>query len=143
MVQKDLGATVLFLGDSEERVLVEKIISQMQTDGAKNLAGEITLCECATLLADALFFVGNDSGLAHIAGAVGCPTFTIFLETSAKRYCPYGQEARVVHGTIGGNSDKRDASDFLSSVRPQFVTAERVFKKIVMNLTESASASDY
>jgi ADP-heptose:LPS heptosyltransferase len=143
LVQKDLGAKVLFLGDSEESGLVAHIISQMKTDGAKNLAGELTLHECAALLADALFFVGNDSGLAHIAGAVGCPAFTIFLGTSSKRYCPYGQEARVVHGTIGVNSNKHNVSDFLSGVRPQFVTAERVFKKIVMNLTENISASEY
>ncbi len=44
----------------------------------------LTLRETAELLAGAGAVVGNDSGLTHIAGAVGSPTFMLFGPTSEK-----------------------------------------------------------
>ncbi|MGH8604140.1 MAG: glycosyltransferase family 9 protein, partial [Gammaproteobacteria bacterium] len=38
-------------------------------------------------------FVGNDSGLGHMASAVGIPTLTVFGPTDALRYHPWGQQA--------------------------------------------------
>lgn len=61
------------------------------------LAVQPTLPELPAFLAASDLFVGNDSGPAHIAGAVGTPTVTIFGPQVAAWYRPYGAAHRVVH----------------------------------------------
>jgi len=41
-------------------------------------------------------FVGNDSGLAHLAGAAGAPTLGLFGPSDAGLYAPQGPNCRVV-----------------------------------------------
>jgi len=47
----------------------------------RSFAGKLTLRETAELLASAGAVVGNDSGLSHVAAAVGTPTVMIFGPT--------------------------------------------------------------
>jgi hypothetical protein len=47
-----------------------------------NLAGRLSMRQTAEVIAAAGAFVGNDSGLSHIAAAVGTPTVMIFGPTS-------------------------------------------------------------
>ena len=39
------------------------------------------------------FFIGNDSGLGHIASAVNTKSFIIFGEGDPKRYKPWGKKS--------------------------------------------------
>jgi ADP-heptose:LPS heptosyltransferase len=48
---------------------------------ARRFVGALTLRETAELLASVGVVVGNDSGLAHIAAAVGTPTVMLFGPT--------------------------------------------------------------
>jgi heptosyltransferase-3 len=59
-------------------------------------AGQTTLDTAAALLARACAFVGNDSGLGHIAAAMGTPTLTVFGPGDPQRYRPWGPNAHVV-----------------------------------------------
>ncbi len=58
-----------------------------------NLAGQTSILEDCAVLARAQVFVVNDSGLGHMASAVGIPTLTVFGPTDALRYHPWGQQA--------------------------------------------------
>jgi ADP-heptose:LPS heptosyltransferase len=50
------------------------------TDGSTTLvAGITTFVESIALISHASLFLGNDSGPAHIAGALGIPTLTLFV----------------------------------------------------------------
>lgn len=60
------------------------------------LSVQPTLAELPAYLAACDLFVGNDSGPAHVAGAVGTPTVTIFGPQVAAWYRPYGASHRVV-----------------------------------------------
>ena len=42
------------------------------------------------------FFVGNDSGLMHIAAASGVPTLGLFGPSREKHYAPWGDHTAVV-----------------------------------------------
>lgn len=59
-----------------------------------NLAGQTGLLEAAAILARATVFVGNDSGLGHLASAVGTATLTLFGPGQPERYRPWGEHAR-------------------------------------------------
>lgn len=58
-----------------------------------NLAGKTGLLQAAAALARMRAFVGNDSGLGHLASAVGTPTLTLFGPGQPERYHPWGVKA--------------------------------------------------
>ena len=58
-----------------------------------NLSGKIDLLTTAAVLEKVQLFIGNDSGLGHIASAVNVNTFTIFGPGEPHRYRPWGQKA--------------------------------------------------
>ncbi len=58
-----------------------------------NLAGQTGLLDAAAILKKTAFFIGNDSGLGHIASAVGTPTMTLFGPGNPERYHPWGKSA--------------------------------------------------
>ncbi len=56
--------------------------------GQARVAPRMTLAECARLLGDARMAIGVDTGLTHLAAALGTPTVAIFGATEAARYGP-------------------------------------------------------
>ena len=54
------------------------------------------LGDAAALLSGAIAYVGTDSGLAHLAAAVGVPAVTLFAPADPDRVCPAGNRSYVV-----------------------------------------------
>jgi ADP-heptose:LPS heptosyltransferase len=65
---------------------------------AINLIGCLSLPEIAAFLSRSRLFVGNDSGLMHLAAASGTCTLGLFGPTSAEEYAPAGQCAAALAG---------------------------------------------
>ena len=61
-----------------------------------DVSGRTTLNTAAALLARASVFVGNDSGLGHMAAALSIPTLTLFGPGEPQRYRPWGPHARIM-----------------------------------------------
>lgn len=55
----------------------------------------LPLYALAQALAGARLYVGNDSGITHLAAAVGCPTIAIFGPTDPEVWAPRGTHVRV------------------------------------------------
>jgi ADP-heptose:LPS heptosyltransferase len=55
------------------------------------------LYQLACWLAGARVFVGNDSGIAHLAAAAGAPVVAIFGPTDPAIWAPRGDRVRIVH----------------------------------------------
>jgi ADP-heptose:LPS heptosyltransferase len=53
------------------------------------------------LLAGAGTFVGNDSGVSHLAAAWGAPTVALFGPTDATVWAPEGERVRTVQSSTG------------------------------------------
>jgi ADP-heptose:LPS heptosyltransferase len=71
------GLTVVLTGDSEERILVRRVVAAMDRS-AIDAAGRLSLGGLAGLLARARVAVGNDTGPLHLTRAVGAPSVTIY-----------------------------------------------------------------
>jgi heptosyltransferase-3 len=54
------------------------------------------LYELACRLACARLYIGNDSGITHLAAAVGTPVIAIFGETDPAIWVPRGEQVRVI-----------------------------------------------
>jgi ADP-heptose:LPS heptosyltransferase len=60
-----------------------------------DLVGQLTLPEAAACLQRCRLFVGNDSGLMHLAAAAGTPTLGLFGPSQAGEYAPAGRATDV------------------------------------------------
>jgi heptosyltransferase-3 len=58
------------------------------------------LYELACFLARARLYIGNDSGITHLAAAVGTPTLAIFGPTNPDIWAPRGDHVRVVRAKM-------------------------------------------
>jgi len=89
------GWQVLVCGSAAERALCAEVAARAG-ERAIALAGETSLSLQAGLCALSALAVCNDSGLAHLAAAVGAPTVVIFGSTSSAWTAPLGERVRIV-----------------------------------------------
>ena len=89
------GARVAVLAGpgAQERALAATVLAALPE--AIDLCGALSLPEAAACLARAALFVGNDSGLMHLAAAAGTPTLGLFGPTPAEEYGPAGRRTGV------------------------------------------------
>jgi len=90
------GARIAIIGGpgETERRMAAPVLAALP--GAVDLLGRLSLPEAAAVLSRAALYVGNDSGLMHIAAAAGAPTLGLFGPTPAGEYGPIGRCARAV-----------------------------------------------
>ncbi len=105
---RELGearAVVLAGPGTAERAMAAPVLAALPE--AIDLAGALTLPQAAAVLARCALFVGNDSGLMHLAAAAGCRTLGLFGPTPHLEYGPSGPRAASVvsaDGTMAGLS---------------------------------------
>lgn len=58
----------------------------------------MALVELSRHLAAARLYLGNDSGVSHLAAAVGCPTVAVFGPTEPRVWAPRGARVKVLKG---------------------------------------------
>ncbi len=61
-----------------------------------DFSGQTGLLQACALLERSAVFVGNDSGLGHMAAAVGTPVVTLFGPGEPERYHPWGERCRYL-----------------------------------------------
>lgn len=81
---------VVFAGPGEtERAMAAPVLEALPE--AIDLCGRLSLPEAAACLQRCALFVGNDSGLMHLAAAAGTPTLGLFGPSRADEYAPSGR----------------------------------------------------
>jgi lipopolysaccharide heptosyltransferase II len=89
-----LGASVVLVGSASDRPVVETT-KDFADVPLLDLCDKLSFQELAAVCAEADLYVGNDSGVSHLAAAVGTPTVTVFGPTSPALYRPLGPHAVV------------------------------------------------
>lgn len=87
------GWRVVLIGGPSDAALAADLAAAVP--GCMTIFNEPDLLTVAAALARARAFVGNDSGLSHMAAAMGVPTLAIFGPTDPTRYGPWGGQVVI------------------------------------------------
>lgn len=85
------GMRVAWVGSDGERSL-----KPVGREGDWDWMGRTELGLLGALLEGAGVWVGNDSGVMHLAAAVGCPTVSVWGPTEPEKWAPRGEKHRWV-----------------------------------------------
>lgn len=94
------AASIVVLGAAVERADAQPVIDALPPERCVDLVGEIDLLTAHAVLERCRFFVGNDSGLMHIAAAAGVPTLGLFGPSRETHYGPWGEHCAVVRTAL-------------------------------------------
>lgn len=90
------NAHIIVIAAKHEQPQVQPILDALPQDQYINLVGTQTLLTIAACIQHSLCFIGNDSGLMHMATAVGTPTIGLFGPTDKNKYGPRGKNCFAV-----------------------------------------------
>ncbi|HEX7232223.1 MAG TPA: glycosyltransferase family 9 protein [Candidatus Binatia bacterium] len=89
------GDVVLPVGPVEqERGGIERLSRQCVT------ISELDLAQLAALIAASDLYLGNDSGVSHLAGAVGVRTATLFGPSDIEQWAPRGSRVTILRHDV-------------------------------------------
>ena len=83
----DLGIASVAVAAKNERAVLDQLVSAAKTP--VTIFDNLTLPEITALASRAKLFVGNDSGIAHIAAAVNTPTVVVFGSSNRNHWRPW------------------------------------------------------
>ena len=86
---RERGLPVVLLGSESEAPMNARVAALASDAVVVDLAGKTSLPEVLGVVAEAELFVGNDSGLAHLANAAGTPTTVVFGPTDPDATRPW------------------------------------------------------
>ncbi|WP_114393653.1 glycosyltransferase family 9 protein [Oleisolibacter albus] len=99
------GARVLVLAGPGEAERCRPVLERLGAGRAVDLIGRTDPLLAGACIARAVLFVGNDSGLMHVAAASGTPTLGVFGPTPAEIYGPWGAHAdHIIAQNVPGDS---------------------------------------
>ena len=82
---KMLANPVVLIGPSEE-----------EFNTPHRILRNLPLADVLNLLRSCRLYVGNDSGITHLAGYIGCPTVALFGPTDPRVWGPLGRRVRII-----------------------------------------------
>ena len=94
------GARVAVFGAPAERVAARPVLDAIPAERRIDLVGGGDLLTVYACLRRCALYIGNDSGLMHLAAAAGIPTLGLFGPSRPENYAPWGERCAVVQTTI-------------------------------------------
>jgi len=94
------GARVAVLAAAHERPQAAPVLDAISPERRIDLVGRTDLLTAAAVVRRCALFVGNDTGLMHIAAAVGAPTVALFGPGHVIHYAPWGPRTAVARTTL-------------------------------------------
>ena len=90
------GYTVWLLGSAKDHAVGEEIVALTKHAKISNYCGKTSLAQAIDLIAASDFVVCNDSGLMHVAAAVGRPLVAVYGSSSPGFTPPLSDQATVL-----------------------------------------------
>jgi ADP-heptose:LPS heptosyltransferase len=99
ILKDHLNSKILILFGPAEGQEVEGVFEGMDPKAFIQVKG-FSLPELASIMEGCRLFIGNDSGISHMASALGIPTIAIFGPTDPRIWSPRGEKVWVVRKEI-------------------------------------------
>ncbi len=131
---------VAVFGTKEERDIADPVLSSLAGIECVDLVGKASIYTVAACLKKCSIFIGNDSGLMHMAAALGVPTVGLFGPSRAKRYGPWGKHCISVVSSesydslVGGDDfDHRNSENLMKGISVDAVESAtlKLYKNII------------
>jgi ADP-heptose:LPS heptosyltransferase len=94
------GARIAVFGSAGERPAAAAVIEGIPKEQCIDLVGRLDLPTVAACFERCALYIGNDSGLMHLAAAVGIPTLGLFGPSRETEYAPWGPCTAVARTSI-------------------------------------------
>jgi ADP-heptose:LPS heptosyltransferase len=122
------GITPVLLGLEKEQDYLDEINSRVS---GINLAGKHSIPEVISIIKNSIFFIGNDTGLSHIAGMLNIPSFIIFGPSNPTLAKPEGENVTCIYKDFPDiPHELRTAEKHRQQLAIHTITAETVINKI-------------
>ena len=117
------GVTFAIFGAPHERAMVADLIDYLPKNQVVDLVGKTSLQQAFAWFKQSDLFLGNDSGLAHMAAAADIPMVTLFGPTSPERYAPLTAKGvtLVAPESEEVNLEPTVAKRLITSIKPDLV----------------------
>ncbi len=90
------GQYVILVGGNDVKDIAERVARDLSNQNVQNLVGKISLEQTAAVIASSKLFIGPDSGILHLACAVGTPVVGIFGPGNLSKWKPQGVQDRII-----------------------------------------------
>lgn len=118
-IETVIGGSVVLIEGPADAASVSSVLSRLER--TPPVARNFPLPLQAAFFAGASLFIGNDSGLTHLAAGVGAPTVALFGPTDPAIWAPLGPHVTVVAGA----GDPADPWGGVSVERVQYAIQSR------------------
>ncbi|MCK2167410.1 glycosyltransferase family 9 protein [Thalassospira xiamenensis] len=136
------GAHVLVVGAPNEIVAAAPVINAIPAQERTVIFGGESLLTVQGCLEMSSLYVGNDSGLMHMAAAAGVPTLGLFGPTREENYAPFGAATSVVRTDLSHQEIWQNGADWRSdSSLMGGLSVDKVFNAAKKLLTREADQS--
>ena len=99
------GLVPILLAGPQDEDSVQAVIAACGSIPHPPVIKDLSLGELAVLLGRVAAYVGNDSGVTHLAALSGAPTLALFGPTDPAHWAPLGRRVRVLRSSTGRMAD--------------------------------------
>jgi heptosyltransferase-3 len=123
------GFRVAVLAAEHENGQAKPLLQAVPHDRSIDLVGRVDLLTAAAILRRCAMFIGNDTGLMHIAAASGTPTLGLFGPSPIDQYAPWGQRTASIRSAdppeamFGPGFDHRSTGTLMDGLSIEAVEA--------------------
>lgn len=94
-LRESYGVSSVLLAGPKDQTLINAVESHLKTP-VMAFSGMLTFSQIAAFAAGAMIYIGNDTGLTHLAAGTGVKTVMIFGPSDPARYAPFTPNSRAV-----------------------------------------------
>ncbi|HLE86416.1 MAG TPA: glycosyltransferase family 9 protein [Candidatus Brocadiaceae bacterium] len=129
LLKKEMDAQILLISGQADTGIVEELRVKVRDNFI--LVDRLPLPILAAIIKRSNLFVGNDSGITHVAAAVGTPAITIFGPTDPNMWGPRGERVKIFYRKSPCSPCSFDTRrNCFSKICLKGVTVEDVISKI-------------
>ena len=116
-IETNTDRNIVLIGGEAEGARVDELARTLDANRVRR-AERLPLAELAALLSQCELFVGHDSGISHLAAAVGCHALILWGPSNRSIWQPKSDRVQVIHATEG-NLDQLAVDDVIEALQKQ------------------------